>query len=130
MSYQKPNRNLISASVDRRQLETNIFHMFFGEITITLDDVYYLIDLLVIGLPVQRPDRNEEHATNLIRRLLGVSSDEADDALHGARGHFVRLEWLCDTFRHHMTSDNAGPTHCTARAFCYTSWAALLSGRK
>ncbi|XP_072084341.1 serine/threonine-protein phosphatase 7 long form homolog [Arachis hypogaea] len=43
---------LVSAFIERWQLETHTFHMPFGECTITLQDVAYLLGLLVNGQAV------------------------------------------------------------------------------
>ena len=48
-AYRSINRNMVSAFVERWQPETNTFHMPFGEMTITLDDVSTILGILVTG---------------------------------------------------------------------------------
>jgi len=43
---------LVSAFFERWHLETNTFHMTYGEMTITLDDVDILISIPVVGQSV------------------------------------------------------------------------------
>ena len=52
MSYKHPNKNLINAFIERWHAETNSFHLPWGEMTITLDDVYNILGLAVDGKPV------------------------------------------------------------------------------
>ncbi|XP_058784828.1 protein MAIN-LIKE 1-like [Vicia villosa] len=49
-SLTKIDVNLVSAFVERWHIETSSFHMPFGEITITLDDVASLLHLPIRGL--------------------------------------------------------------------------------
>ncbi|KAH6777763.1 hypothetical protein C2S51_009075 [Perilla frutescens var. frutescens] len=53
LAYRAPNRNLILAFVKHWHPETNSFHLPFGEMTITLDDVYCLTSLSTEGRPVE-----------------------------------------------------------------------------
>lgn len=48
-SYKYINKQLISAFVDRYQPDTNTFHMPFGELTITLDDVGTILGIPLTG---------------------------------------------------------------------------------
>ena len=45
LSYRHIDRALVSAYVERWQLETNTFRLPFGEMTITLDDISAIIDI-------------------------------------------------------------------------------------
>ncbi|CAK8541612.1 unnamed protein product [Lathyrus sativus] len=49
-SLTKIDTNLVSAFVERWHLETSSFHMPFGEMTITLDDVSCLLHLPIRGV--------------------------------------------------------------------------------
>ena len=50
--YECLDMPLISAFVERWQPETNTFHLPFGEMTITLHDVFYLLRIPIEGKPV------------------------------------------------------------------------------
>ena len=47
---------LITALVERWRPETNTFHFTFGEMTVTLEDVYMLMGLPVVGEPIKVDD--------------------------------------------------------------------------
>ncbi|KAK1262169.1 hypothetical protein QJS04_geneDACA021834 [Acorus gramineus] len=53
-SFHAPNRHLISSMVERWHPETNTFHLPFGEMTITLDDVTQIIGIPVMGRAVDK----------------------------------------------------------------------------
>ena len=69
----------------------NTFHMSFGEMTITLDDVPTLVGIPMMGRSVSLPQRITDSG-ELFISLLGVSSGEARDELGFVRGNSVRLE--------------------------------------
>ncbi|CAN1131130.1 Serine/threonine-protein phosphatase 7 long form homolog [Linum perenne] len=50
-----PDLELITALVERWRPETNTFHLYGGEATITLEDVHFITGLSVDGLPVTSP---------------------------------------------------------------------------
>ena len=77
-SYRSVNKIIVSGFVERWQPETNTFHMPFGEMTITLDDVASIIGISVTGRTVSYNDRMAyEEAQALLVDALGVESIEA-----------------------------------------------------
>lgn len=78
-SYLFVNRVVISVFVEHWYPETNTFHMLFGELTITLNNVYTLLGILVIGTPIQvEPARlSSGEAVTLLIETLGVIMEEA-----------------------------------------------------
>ncbi|KAK3036178.1 hypothetical protein RJ639_030248 [Escallonia herrerae] len=53
--FQQLDRHLIGALVERWRSETNTFHFPLGELTITLEDVGFILGLPVTGRPVIAP---------------------------------------------------------------------------
>lgn len=130
ISYKRPNRSLITSFVERWQPETNTFHLPFGEMTITLEDVYFLTGLTVAGKPVQSEDRNEVLPNVLVRRMLGVSAKEATEALGGKRGNSVAMNWLRSRFEADATTDSPRVARNAARAYLlYTLGCTIFSDK-
>ncbi|RWR73218.1 serine/threonine-protein phosphatase 7 long form [Cinnamomum micranthum f. kanehirae] len=92
------NKNMVSAFVERWQPKTNTFHMLFGEMTITLDNVSTILGIPVTGKSVSVEQLSFERAMTLVEHGLGVTSQQAHEELVGVQGSSVRLEWLRDLF--------------------------------
>ncbi|CAI0561096.1 unnamed protein product [Linum tenue] len=86
--------SLITALVERWRPETSTFHIPFGEITITLEDVVTLSGLAIDGDAVVVDIPDEEWSTIFLRLLGRVPAD-----LSGGVG-VVRNVWLRDEFSH------------------------------
>ncbi|CAI9765633.1 unnamed protein product [Fraxinus pennsylvanica] len=84
---------LISALVERWRRETNTFHMTVGEMTVTLEDVAYLLGLPIDGEPVIGVTYTACDA--LCVKYLGRVPDSGY-----ASGGMVKLSWLKETFSH------------------------------
>nr|XP_004514992.1 serine/threonine-protein phosphatase 7 long form homolog [Cicer arietinum] len=93
------DNNLISAFVERWHSETSSFHMPFGEMTITLDDVANLLGLPIRGEFYSPPDVDRVTACNLVVHLLGVTTEEIWEETRKTRGAHYRLDWLKEVFR-------------------------------
>ncbi|KAI8572220.1 hypothetical protein RHMOL_Rhmol01G0181300 [Rhododendron molle] len=80
ITYKYSNYVLVSAFVERWHPEMNSFHFWFGEMTITLDDVSYLI-----GGPSRGVGyacfHGKEDCVALLRRWLGVTKRNAKAAV-------------------------------------------------
>lgn len=82
---------LISALVERWRRETNTFHFTVGEMTVTLEDVAYLLGLPVDGEAVIGVTYTSCEAVCI--RLLGKAPDSGYTS-----GGMVKLSWLKETF--------------------------------
>ena len=117
-SYRSFNNIIVSGFVERWQPETNTFHMPFGEMTITLDDVASIIGIPVTGRTVSYNDRMAyEEAQALLVDALGVESIEAHDELIQVRGQSVRLKWLREKFGGITDNNGKEMVDCAVRAY-------------
>ncbi|VFR01325.1 unnamed protein product [Cuscuta campestris] len=82
---------LISALVERWRRETNTFHLTVGEMTVTLEDVAYLLGLPVDGEPVIGVTYTSCEAVCL--KYLGKVPNSGYTS-----GGMVKLSWLKETF--------------------------------
>ncbi|XP_058760152.1 protein MAIN-LIKE 1-like [Vicia villosa] len=98
-SLTKIDVNLVSAFVERWHVETSSFHMPFGEMTITLDDVACLLHLPINGM-FWYPDEHvtEQVAVDLGCELLGVDRHAMAVHVRSCRGAYYSLQWLYDRF--------------------------------
>ncbi|KAL8093983.1 hypothetical protein AgCh_035750 [Apium graveolens] len=86
---------LISAFLDRWRPETHTFHLRFGEATVTLEDVYYILGLRSVGhlvLPIPR-----DVGALLVHELLGVAPDPQQDTNVIKKGE-IKISWLVRQF--------------------------------
>ncbi|CAN1192991.1 Protein MAIN-LIKE 2 [Linum perenne] len=76
-----PDQELIIVLIERWRLETNTFHLYHGEATITLEDIHFITGLSVDGLPVTSdnliPTRNDELVA-YVGSLLGKTPATSD----------------------------------------------------
>ena len=118
-SYRFTDKILVSGFVERWQPETNTFHLPFGEMTVTLDDVAAILGISVMGASVSLSvDRlSDRDAEDLLVQLLDVSRDDARQEVLSVRGQSVRLEWLKSHFQDVSDSDSRRRIECAARAY-------------
>ena len=77
-----PDASLMTAFIERWQPETNSFHMPWGEMTITLHDIYYILQLPISGFMV----KHEVDAPTIIQDIathLGISDNEVKGEIRG-----------------------------------------------
>ncbi|EOX93433.1 Serine/threonine protein phosphatase 7 long form [Theobroma cacao] len=82
---------LISALVERWRRETNTFHFTMGEMTVTLQDVAFLLGLAIDGDPVIGITYTT--CSKVCERYLGKAPDSTY-----ASGGMVKLSWLKEFF--------------------------------
>ena len=98
-SHQVASRPMLSAFCERWQPETTTFHLPFGEMTITLDDVASILHIPVTGsmISFSQPLRVDD-ANALLVELLSTTDVEASRETEQCRSPLVRLLWLRDHF--------------------------------
>ncbi|CAN0860974.1 Serine/threonine-protein phosphatase 7 long form homolog, partial [Linum grandiflorum] len=90
-----PNMELCTSLIDRWRPETNTFHMYHGEMTITLEDVAFITGLPVDGGAVFQEYPPKDYDWNAaIFRILGETPGKNDYANDGR----LKLTWLKHTF--------------------------------
>jgi len=70
--YEYPDKGLILAFVERWHRETSSFHLPFGKMSVTLDDVFVLLHLPIIGELFINEALNYDVALECVINLLGV----------------------------------------------------------
>ena len=98
-SHRVASRSMLSAFCERWQPETTTFHLSFGEMTITLDEVASIlhIPITVSMISFSQPLRVDD-ANALLVELLGTTDVEASRETEQCRTPSVRLLWLSDHF--------------------------------
>ncbi|KAK2984523.1 hypothetical protein RJ640_025020 [Escallonia rubra] len=89
--FQQLDRALIGALVERWRSETNTFHFPLGEMTITLEDVGFILGLPVTKRPIIAPP---SEATNKRTARDFLTSIPQDQFSSGG----IKLKWLVDTY--------------------------------
>jgi len=98
LCYEYPDKGLVLAFVERWHKETNTFHLPFGEMTVTLDNVFVLLHLPIVGQFCPNEVLNFDAALKSVKYLLGVERTRASSKLKQCRGLHVRLSWLRDMY--------------------------------
>ncbi|XP_028184866.1 protein MAIN-LIKE 1-like [Glycine soja] len=105
---------LLSVFVERWHRETSSFHLPVGELTITLDDISYLLHLPVIGDLHTFEPLHVDDAVQMMVDLLMVSPKSARAETAQCRGPYVHLQWVRDIYERRC---QAGHWTAAARAY-------------
>ncbi|KAI3701880.1 hypothetical protein L6452_27320 [Arctium lappa] len=101
---------LISALVERWRRETNTFHFTVGEMSVTLEDVGYLLGLPIDGEPVIGVTYTTCDAVCM--KFLGRTPDSGSTS-----GGMVKLSWLKETFSRCPEGAPLDDIECHTRAY-------------
>ncbi|GAU23699.1 hypothetical protein TSUD_304740 [Trifolium subterraneum] len=93
-SLSKVDPQLLSAFTERWHPETSSFHLPFGEMTITLDDVACLLHIPVRGIFYTPAPVSMEEAAALATELLGVPYEVAYMETSRQRGGTFTQQWV------------------------------------
>ncbi|XP_058775786.1 serine/threonine-protein phosphatase 7 long form homolog [Vicia villosa] len=96
--YTTVNHGMINVTVERWHHETSSFHLPYGEMSITLDDVVCLLHLPTRGRFLDHERCDKEEALKLLVYKLGVDPDAVMTEMDKTRGSHVRYSWLKKVF--------------------------------
>jgi hypothetical protein len=113
-SFPIVNNALISVFAERWHRDTSSFHLPIGEMTITLDDVSWLLHLPCRGTFFTFPNQNRDTAIAIVMQLLSVSYHIASLEYSQNRGPYLRLSWLRELYKEKCADQEWEPA---ARAF-------------
>jgi len=101
-SYNMINNDLICAFVERWHEETSSFHLPFGEMTVTLDDVSCLLHLPIDGMLLSHEAITRDVAVEWMVTHLGSDPGEARVKVTKTKGAHCRFDYLQRIFKQHM----------------------------
>jgi hypothetical protein len=98
-SYSLIDHSLICAFVERWHEETSSFHLSFGEMTVTLDDVSCLLQLLIDNMLQSHETITRDDAVDSMVTHLGSDSGDALLEMTRTRGAHCRFSYLRRIFK-------------------------------
>jgi hypothetical protein len=112
ISYNHIDHDLCSAFAERWHKESSSFHLPFGEMTVKLDDVVYLMHLPIDGMLLSHKSISRNDAMEMMIRYLGSSPGDAIEEVNDIRGAHARFWYLRKIFKQRllqqMNADNEG----------------------
>ncbi|GAU50041.1 hypothetical protein TSUD_187960 [Trifolium subterraneum] len=114
-SLSKVDPQLLSAFTERWHPETSSFHVPFGEMTITFDDVACLLHIPVRGIFYTPVPVSMEEAVALATELLGVPYEVAYMETSRQRGGTFTQQWVYDCWQRNLNMYHR--YDCAARAY-------------
>ncbi|GAU35365.1 hypothetical protein TSUD_57140 [Trifolium subterraneum] len=114
-SLSKVDPQILSAFTKRWHPETSSFHMSFGEMTVTLDDVSCLLHIPVRGIFYTPVPVSMEEAAALATELLGVPYEVAYLETSRQRGGTFTQQWVYDCWQRNLHMYHI--YDCAARAY-------------
>ncbi|BFG15780.1 hypothetical protein CerSpe_020540 [Prunus speciosa] len=116
-SYWNANKIVVSTFTERWHPKTNTFHMLFGVMTFTLDDVSSILGILVSGAMVALLEDDNDTNFKLLVNYLGVTDEEAIEQLHQYSDEYVSLSWLRARFSYVLDTDSEEHNMYSTKAY-------------
>ncbi|XP_058784737.1 protein MAIN-LIKE 1-like [Vicia villosa] len=106
--------SLLSEFVDRSHPEKSSFHISFGEMTVTLDDMHSLFHLLIAGTFFTPVLRDQAMAVHMVMEDFEINEVVVLKDFGETRDFRIRMSWLRKIYQE-LT--DAGMYEATARAY-------------
>jgi len=101
-NYSLIDHGLICAFVERWHEETSSFHLPFGEMTVTLDDVACLLHLPIDDRLLSHGSISRDEAVELMETYLGSSTGDALKEVQKTKGAHCRFSYLERIFKERL----------------------------
>ena len=101
-SYNQLNHGLICAFVERWHKETSSFHLPFGEMTVTLDDVSCLLHIPIDGMLLSHSTITRDEAVDMMVEHLGSNPRDALFEVNQTKGAHCQFSYLRKIFKERM----------------------------
>jgi len=101
-SYNMIDHVLICAFVERWHEETSSFHLLFGEMTVTLDDVACLLHLLIDDMLLSHGFISWDEAMEMMETYLGSDPGDALIEVEKSKGAHCRFGYLQRIFKERL----------------------------
>ena len=101
-AYSLIDHGLICAFVERWHEETSNFHLLFGEMKVTLDDVACLLHLPIDGMLLSHGSISRDEAVELMETFLGSSTGDALKEVEKTKGAHCRFSYLERIFKERL----------------------------
>jgi hypothetical protein len=98
-SYNMIDHSLICAFVERWHEETSSFHLPFGEMTVTLDDVASLLHIPIDGMLISHGSISRDEAVEWMELYLGSDPGDALIEVEKTKGAHCRFSYLERIFK-------------------------------
>lgn len=115
--YQYLNKTLLTAFIERWHPETNTFHLPFGEMTITLDDVDHILGIPISGHSIYLRPLGGTSARNLVVEMLDLQLEDVAAEMKLNRGHTLSLNWLSQNLMGYSYTATPEELDCIVRGY-------------
>lgn len=99
ISYEIADKSLISTFVKRWHQDINTFHLFVGEMTIMLNDVFTLLHIPIVGQYCGYVSLDFTLAYTYFVEFLKVDTSDAMTKLMNCCSPHVRLNWMRQVYK-------------------------------
>jgi len=101
-NYSLIDHGLICVFVKRWYEETSSFHLLFGEMTVTLNDVACLLHLPIDGMLLSHGTITRDETVELMETYLGSSTGDALKEVEKTKGAHFRFGYLERIFKERL----------------------------
>jgi hypothetical protein len=101
-SYNQFDHGLCSAFAERWHMEASSFHLPFGEMRVTLDDVSFFLHLPIDGMLMSHESMTRAETVQMMVEHLGADAGDAWKEVIDTKGRHAQFNELKRIFKEHL----------------------------